>query len=506
MILFRRHAICLAAFFAPMLMYAQLYTVSRYADDSGLPSRIVHDLIQDRQGFIWVAGNNGLFKYDGKTFTPFLAALKDTIGLRDNKINVVRQTRDDKIWIGTSKGLHLLVRDSVSYIRMHKDPSGDQEHVLDIFEDSKGNLWISTYGGLFLKEKDRDLIQFIPEIENAVLSEEVIWNVMEDNSGKIWISTDNGPYTLVRDPSRRFKPVITRQHSSVDLNNTRMFRFTPYNDSLMLVDSDRGLLKAVRKGEDLIEISRFKDLTGKYLPAVHVNKSIVDKDGFIWTGSAKNSYFKYRMSEKGLLEPILVNPRNGHLNITESIRSIYEDQQQNIWMANSNGLFKFSPSNDHFFAFPPRHKDNCLPDLIGIYAMVEDRWGYLWINTPLRLFRVKKTDVLNGNCPDDYLVFENEHMNLSRNLTIDSQDRLWIGADNGLFVTRLNGHHPPGSFKRFTTADGLPNNWSFDILEIDHKTFWVGNYAGLVKLHLRNGDLNSPAVQVFTANKQRLDP
>ena len=501
----RPSLICLLVFLAPIFLYAQLYTVSRYADDSGLPSRIVHDLIQDKQGFIWVAGNNGLFKFDGRKFTPYLAALKDTIGLRDNKINVVHQTRDNRIWIGTTKGLHLLDNETISYIKIHKDPKEDQEHVLDIFEDSEDNLWISTYGGLFLKEKDRDLIQFISELEDAILPEEVIWSVTEDRFGKIWISTNNGPYTLDLSEPGKFRPIITRQHSSVDLENTKMFRFTPYNDSLMLVDSNQGLLRAVRRGEDLVEISRLKDLKGNYLPQYHINKSIVGKDGSIWAGTAKNSYFKYKLATNGRLEPLMVSSRNGELDITENIRSIYEDQQNNIWMANSNGLFKFSPSSEDFFAFPPHHKDNCLPELTGIYAMAEDRWGYLWINTPFKLYRISKIDVLQGNCPDEYLVFENEHMHLSRNLTIDSEDRLWIGADNGLFVTRLNGHNKPGRFRRFTTADGLPHNWSFDVLEIDHNTFWVGNYAGLVKLHLRGGDLNSPEIQVFTADKGRTD-
>ena len=49
-------------------IFSQVYEVTRYADDNGLPSRIVHDVIQDKDGFIWVGGNNGLFKFDGKNF------------------------------------------------------------------------------------------------------------------------------------------------------------------------------------------------------------------------------------------------------------------------------------------------------------------------------------------------------------------------------------------------------------------------------------------------------
>ncbi len=87
-------------------LFAQTYVVTRYADNNGLPSRIVRDVLQDKNGFIWVAGNNGLYKFDGQSFKPFLASLKDTLGLRDNKITTLFEGLDGQLWIGTPKVLH----------------------------------------------------------------------------------------------------------------------------------------------------------------------------------------------------------------------------------------------------------------------------------------------------------------------------------------------------------------------------------------------------------------
>ncbi len=493
---------CLLSFIACIPAFPQLYSVSRYADDNGLPSRIVHDVIQDSTGFLWVAGNNGLFKYDGKSFTPFRAALKDTIGLRDNKVNVVLQTKDRRIWAGTPKGLHVLTDNQIRFVRLHDQPVEEQEYILDIFEDSEQNLWISTYGGLYFKEVGKEAVHFIPGTEHKGIAKEGIWSVNQDFRGNVWIAAKTSPYIVDLDKPMKFERVITRQHPSIDLNETELFRFSLYNDTLMLIESNRGLLKGTLLSPRQIEISKFSDVEGNYLEEFHINDVIVDQQGFIWIATAKNYYKKYDLID-GSLKEIEVSSKNGYQDITENIRSISEDQQGNIWMANSNGLYKFSPAYDAFTTYPPADDRDCLPDLKGIYAMVEDRWGYLWLNTPYQLYRIKKTDLLIGRCPESYLVYDDEHMQQSRNLFIDSKDRLWVGADGGLFVAQLRGNAKPSGFKRFTTKDGLPHNWSFEVLEIEEDLYWVGNYAGLVKLHFPGGNMEDPEIEVYASDSNR---
>jgi len=120
------------------------------------------------------------------------------------------------------------------------------------------------------------------------------------------------------------------------------------------------------------------------------------------------------------------------------------------------------------------------------------------------LYRVKKEDILESNCPEDYLVFEIEGMQLARNLSIDSNNRLWIGGDDGLFVTQLDAYQNPGVFRRYTKADGLPHNWSYEVHETSKNHFWVGNYAGLVKMELTDGQLENPKFKVYTSDKNEV--
>ncbi len=65
--------------------------------DDGLPSSEVYSIIQDSAGFIWIGTDNGLARYDGKSFKVF--STKD--GLPDNTVLRLNQDEDGKIWLTT---------------------------------------------------------------------------------------------------------------------------------------------------------------------------------------------------------------------------------------------------------------------------------------------------------------------------------------------------------------------------------------------------------------------
>lgn len=485
-------------------LYGQNYTVSRYADDSGLPSRIVRDVIQDSQGFIWVAGNNGLYRFDGQKFKPFLASLKDTIGLRDNKINALIQASDSKIWIGTPKGLHVLERGNIKHVELIDNPSENEEYVLSVFEDDQQNIWVGTYGGLFLIENSKEPIHFLDEIEGTSISKGVIWAVTEDNSGRVWVAGNDGPYIKNEQNPFSFDKVTLSVDTELQDKDIGYYKFQQYSDSLFLIDSNLGLLKGKSNG-NLLQVSRFLDIQGEKLDFFFVEHSIVDKQGNVWVGTDKQSFKKFRIVDERLVEGDVVS-KNGFLNMSGTVKSIYEDIQGNIWIANTNGLYKLSVDNNQISTFPPRYEEEaCLDGFYGIYAIIEDKGGHLWVTTPKKLYRFKKSDILQNKCPEDYLVFENEHMHLVRNLFIDSDNRIWLGADGGLFVSQLDALYTPGPFKRYTVADGLPHNWSYEVHEMEKNRFWVGNYGGLVQLELQDGTLENPLIKVYTASNDEKD-
>ena len=482
---------------------AQQFITTRYADDSGLPSRMVWSVTQDQGGFIWVAGNNGLFKFDGQKFTPYMARLKDTVGLRDNKITALLQSTDERLWVGTPKGLHVLQNDTISYIKLIDNPSDEQQYILDVFEDKDNDLWVATYGGLFLVEPSLNVIRFLSEADNTV-SQGVVWSVNQDLQGRIWVAGKDGPYLLEDKQAFTFKKLSLQARGSDSLKKVNYFEYLPYNDSIYLATSNNGILKAKLSNDTIFSIDTFLDAQGKELPPFFIENAMIDREGYVWITTAKQGFKKFQFSTGRLLEEEVVS-KNGFLNISGASKDIYEDRQGNFWISNTNGLYKLSEDRSAINTFPPRYLNDCLNDFYGIYAMTEDKGGHLWITTPSQLYRLKKSDILEEKCPEDYLLIEDENMHFARHLYIDDQNRLWIGADGGLFITQLDTNYEPGKFIRLGQEQGFPHNWSYDIHQVAKHTFWVGNYAGLVKISFPKGDLTQPSIKVFESSKERSD-
>jgi len=481
--------------------FAQNYGVKRYADDNGLPSRIVRSVIQDKNDFIWVGGNNGLYRFDGREFVPYLAALKDTIGLRDNKITALLESVDGKLWVGTPKGLHVLENNAITHIALKENPSDYEQYVTDIFQDREQNIWISTYAGMYQIGPSQKPIRVMPQNSREVgYTSPTFWSVTEDHNGAVWAAANDGLFIRTNGTHFLFEKVPLRLSHALKTEDITYYRVQHYGDNLYLIDSNIGLLKGER-APDLFTISSFLNEKGEDEIGYAVERSLIDNEGNIWLATWKQSFKKFKLIN-GQLVNMAISSKNGFFELSDIVHSVYQDTQGHIWFSNANGLHKFSIDTSPISVFPPY---DCLLDFKGIYALVLDKADNLWATTPTQLYRFKKQDLLQGNCPDDYLVFDEKYMQQARNLFIDNENRLWIGADGGLFVTQLDEHYKPSGFKRYTTKDGLPHNRCHEIHQIEKNKFWVGNYNGLVQLQLKDGDLMRPSFKVYAADADAKD-
>src|SRR5580704_435204 len=90
---------------------AALYThppLNQYArgvwqTENGLPQNTIHRVIQTRDGYIWVATDGGLARFDGLSFSVF--DKQNTPALGSNQIRGVSEDSDGNLWICTPEGL-----------------------------------------------------------------------------------------------------------------------------------------------------------------------------------------------------------------------------------------------------------------------------------------------------------------------------------------------------------------------------------------------------------------
>ncbi|WP_460939585.1 ligand-binding sensor domain-containing protein [Spirosoma humi] len=149
--------------------------------------------LQDKAGNLWFGTTeNGLYKYDGKTFTQFLV----TNGLNSNDIYCLLEDKDGKIWVGTKVGLCRYDGKTFSTIqiplRKNQPPNknhlyGNLHWVFSIMQAKSGKLWFATIDGVY----SYDGKSFTPFTVNEgagglASSNNNVEHILEDKAGNIW--------------------------------------------------------------------------------------------------------------------------------------------------------------------------------------------------------------------------------------------------------------------------------------------------------------------------------
>ena len=68
-------------------------------------SGLINDICQDKYGYIWVATDFGLNKFDGYRFTQFIHHPDDSTTVNSNVVTALYCDKDGQLWVGTSKGI-----------------------------------------------------------------------------------------------------------------------------------------------------------------------------------------------------------------------------------------------------------------------------------------------------------------------------------------------------------------------------------------------------------------
>lgn len=169
----------------------------------GLRSNTVTSFDQDSEGTLWIATfHQGVHSLDPNT-KQFVHHGSDAFvehGIAQGDIWKVLVDQKDNVWLGTTKGLFKLEKQgdgSMKVIPMADKMSGEfrnfsaANHILSLFEDADGSLWIGTKGaGLYRYEPDSGDFTWYNKLNG--LLEESVCGIIGSLDGKLWIAGNNG--------------------------------------------------------------------------------------------------------------------------------------------------------------------------------------------------------------------------------------------------------------------------------------------------------------------------
>ena len=503
-----------------------------YSTDKELSNSLINAVYQDRKGFIWIATENGLNKFDGTRFSIYRHNATDSTSLKNNYVRTLFEDSRGNFWIGCINGLQRYDRatDSFHELFISRKDGRKNPHITSIIERRNGDLWIATSGqGAISLKKNSNPASFHIETE---LTDQIGSNylnvIFEDSRQNLWIATEEKGLYRYSPESKELKSYKAPYHIAGDdvsaicedahgqifvgtltkglfrLSSRQEGNFEPVlyqnrmnlNIRTLIIDT-RGKLIIGTDGEGVKEYQPQQDIivdseinAGPFdFSKSKVHSLIEDKDHNLWLG----------IFQKGLiLVPGISNKfdyygyKSIHNNTIGSscVMAIHTDEQATIWIGTDNdGLYAINDQGKQLRHYT--HQAGNPQSVPGtILCLYEDSNQELWLGSYFDgLARMNKQ---TGICQDATSLLQG-NLNAGKPkvscIIEDKNKNLWVGTyGSGLYKINLPTQHVTYYESTRNENDDwsinrLPNDWISYLLEDKEGMIWIGTYKGLAVLN-----------------------
>jgi ligand-binding sensor domain-containing protein len=401
-------------------------------------------LIQDYEGLIWVGTNHGVYKFDGFNF--------EKVGgpqLYNKHVTSLYQSKDNKIWIGTNDGiLYSFYNDNLDSNKIKF-----QGAIKSIVENNLGELWIATYSdGIYILKNG--FFKKIKELQDAAF-----YSLIKHPNGNIYAASDIGLFEINFSNNTN---QVTLYNSNQGLDDNIVISIALHHDNnLWLGLQEKGVCTFDTKEKRFNKLKYADNWSSGAVLAL----CLLENE--FWIGTDKNGIVDYEFNEPYRIR--FFERGNSHKNL--KIRSILNDTENNIWIASDKGLFY---SNGEKIESINEIKDFNLDSITAITTSLDYK---IWVankNGILKFSYDNENKVEQFRLPAQYA------KSRIASLFEDPNGYIWIGTFNdGLF--RLD----PDTKKmiRFSVKNGLTNNSIISIKSAKNK-IWLATLGGIFSCNI----------------------
>lgn len=143
----------------------------------------VWNIMQDKKGTLWFASTEGVFCYNGKSFSTF-QVIEGANGFISNKVEYILEDRTGNIWFGGRGIGGVMCYDGVRMTNVKLDGNNWAWPVL---VDKRGNIWFSNWAGAFSYD-DKTISKFTQK--NGLCSDNIT-QIIEDKNGNLWFGSES---------------------------------------------------------------------------------------------------------------------------------------------------------------------------------------------------------------------------------------------------------------------------------------------------------------------------
>lgn len=452
------------------------YSRRIWQTQDGLPENTVQAITETQDGYLWIGTREGLARFDGFRFVVFDRS--NTPAFRDDSVLSLYAARNNVLWIGTEGGG--LVRYHHGSFEAFTSKQGLTDgFVRAIYEDHRGRLLVGTDHGLFRLSGNR----FVRMDARGGIPFLSVHAMTEDSEGQLWVG-GSGLFILDHGVARnihlghsaasdQIKSILVAKDGSVWVGTyaglyrlrDSTIRHNPFNRDIEtnIVQDESGNVWLGWVGDGL---SCFRD--GQWVtyraPAMLPNNTVLsifeDSDHDLWIGT-ENGLLRISNTGVSLLENRDGIALGNSSTIYENVSTIYDAPDGSLWIANGH-LYRIKHWSLIPFALPAQVRT------VNVRTVFKDRTGTLWLGTGGQ----GVVSIRNG-VATRYTTRQGLVNNFIRAFCEDRSGRLWVGTDGGVSV--WNGK----TFKNYDMSNGLVYPSVRTIVETKDGSLWIGTDEGI---------------------------
>ena len=375
------------------------YTLTTWTEIDGLPTGRIRAIQQDIDGYLWLATESALVRFDGVRFDPCGAL--GHIELARGMVPLVA-ARDHSLWtaVAGASPIARIKNGKTTVFGAREGYLGT--NVLSLLEDHAGTIWATSFQGLFRFTNGR--WQRLGASDG--LPDGSMLAVYEDQRRTLWVATPSGVFRRAADHAQ------FEQVDQIGVSSNVWHSFAEDAQGQMWMSDFR---------------SGFRRVGSRSGPNVRGwgVRLLRDGAGMMWVGTQGQGLWRVRDTERAN-GPVVERITADEGLLSDAILSLFEDREGNLWVGTNAGLHRLAP-----------HHVTQVKQLPVARAIERTPDGSIWVGTVGGLTRFAENGTRRTYTERDGLQGA-----VVLALTADARGDLWVATERG--VSRFsNGEFSP---------------------------------------------------------------
>ena len=419
----------------------------------------VTHLFESEFGFIWLGTDQGIYRYDGLSYKPYL--LENDSLERSRSVSTIYEDANQLIWIGFEDGQIY----HPTYEGGLEPWMGNQEitinkPVTNIYKRGQ-ETWIATYGqGLYIQTPDS---LYLINTDNGLLADD-IYEMVLDSQGTAYLATDRGIN------------IIKLEEQAIELESVTADDGLPgYVIRTLLPDQSGGFWAGTYDNGVFYWNPEQQSIRTPFENWEYgiVNSLELFEDQELWIGTERKGLIQYDLKTQSAYNYTEINDLG-----VGRIFDLHKDKEGNLWVL-SNALSVIKSNRK--FEFLEKESTT----IRNIQAIFSDHDNQLWVGTQEGVYQVSQE---NGR-----VQYQRELPQIESNILSlyeDPYHNLWIGTfGEGIYIYNLDN----GAIRQLGTTDGLVDGSVLSIDGYDNKIY-VGTLAGVTQFTINENVIREPDI------------